>query len=504
MQHSLSISSHLESIPIFTHSISKSKPKIFTLRTLSKSWSRRLLASHSPIRAAAAANARFRAGDLYQVISRCGNPTMSMARILDRWIDEGRWVTHEELRYLVLNLKRRERYKHALEVSEWYSSWDGVKLSAGDFAFHLDLVSKVHGIDHAEKYFRTIPRHFWNYSYKTLLNCYANAKSVEKSEALMQRMKSMGLEHVRIAFPYNVMMRLYRRLGLYEKMDSILDGMDVEGIIVDDFTYSIRLSAFVDACDIQGMESLLMKMEADPSYRKSWKDFIIAANGYIKGGLVDRAIDMLRKAELFSYPWNRQFAYPILLTVYARAACKYDVYRIWNLFIDTQKPTSKAYGTMVSSLIKLGDLEGAGKIIGDNIYDTNMTFFPINLLLRAYAERGDMKRAKALVDRGMQYRKKPLVSTWDVMATGYFKNDEMEAAVDAMNKIGMLGPGRVNKLAYKACLQHLRMKGDSKELEKFVRLLRDKAYYSSEASSSDHLKEKVVGWNLIYLKANRG
>ncbi|GAB2294682.1 hypothetical protein Dimus_028877 [Dionaea muscipula] len=443
----------------------------------------------------ASASAYTTSDSLFHRISRSGSPVHSMTRILDSWVLEGRSVDCHELRYLVSHLKRSKRFKHALEVSERLMSMYSMRFSPRDSSLHLDLVSKVHGLDHAEKYFETLPRYFRTRAGGTLLNCYASGNSAEKAEALMQELKNLGC--VRDAFPYNVMLRLYYRLGWYEKMDDIMREMKVRGVSFDDITCSIRLSAFVAARDIEGMESFLMKLQSDLCYFMNWKDYVVAANGYLNVGLLDKVLVMLRKAEQHATGMMKQFAYQHLLTMYARAKYRDEVYRLWDVYKNSWEIKSRGYGCIISSLVILGDLEGAEKVIAESLSSTGLTFFAINLLVRAYCEKGDPKKAEALINEAIQSGKKPVTSTWDILATGFCKKNQLEAALDTMKKIGMTYEQgqKLNSSTLVACVVYLRERGDSRKLEEFMSLL-GTIDYNLEMLSRDHSNEENIGSDL--------
>lgn len=55
--------------------------------------------------------------DLRSRIFRLRHPKRSATAALERWVSEGRQVSASELRLIARDLKRSQRYKHALEVS---------------------------------------------------------------------------------------------------------------------------------------------------------------------------------------------------------------------------------------------------------------------------------------------------------------------------------------------------------------------------------------------------
>ncbi|KAL8139156.1 hypothetical protein V2J09_005157 [Rumex salicifolius] len=135
---------------------------------------------------------------LFRRISPAGNPKASIVPILDQWLQEGRTVHRHELQF-------SSSASNFSAVSEW-----GEKmypdLSARDISNRLELISKVHGLDEAEKYFDSIPLSRGPQVYYSLLHAYARAKSLEKAEGLMLMLKKMGF--ARTSLPSNIMIKL--------------------------------------------------------------------------------------------------------------------------------------------------------------------------------------------------------------------------------------------------------------------------------------------------------
>lgn len=70
-----------------------------------------------------------------------------------KWKEEGHKVRKYELNRIVRELRKLKRYKHALEICEWMTLQQDMKLLPGDYAVHLDLIAKVRGLNSAEKFF---------------------------------------------------------------------------------------------------------------------------------------------------------------------------------------------------------------------------------------------------------------------------------------------------------------------------------------------------------------
>ncbi|KAK9092537.1 hypothetical protein Syun_027448 [Stephania yunnanensis] len=325
-------------------------------------------------------------------------------------------------------------------MSQWMTDRKYDALSPGDMAIRLDLISKIHGLEEAEKYFDSIPEQSRGIqTYGALLNCYAHNKSVDKADALMQKMKELGLTMK--ALPYNVLLNLFYQVGQYEKLDTLMEEMKEKGIEMDKFTFSIRLSACVATSDVEGLERILKRIEDDSQVTVDWKCCAIAADGYIKAGLIDKALKMLKRSEELvlgknKLGKNKRSAYENLLTLYANAGQKDEVYRIWKCYKSSEKKLyNTAYICMISSLSKLGDIPGAEKIIKEwESVKTNYDFKVPNCLIAAYCNNGLLEKAETFMSKEIEKGNKPIPSAWNRLAAAYVKENQIPKAVDAVRK----------------------------------------------------------------------
>ncbi|GFZ12921.1 tetratricopeptide repeat (TPR)-like superfamily protein [Actinidia rufa] len=383
---------------------------------------------------------------LYGRLLPFGNPRASIVPVLDQWAGEGRIVEQEELQVIIKSLRKFRRFKHALEISEWMSNKRYLDLSPGDVAVRLDLISKVHGLEQAEKYFSNIPITFRGLRViGALLNCYAHARSLEKAEATMQKLRELGF--VLTPLPYNVMLKLYADMGKREKLDPLMQEMEKEGITCDKFTFNIRLNAYSTDSDIEGMEKLLMKMEADPAVNMDWHAYIVAANGYLRAGVVEKALEMLKKSEQLVAGKTSRFAYEVLLTLYASIGKKIEVYRIWDLYKKTRKVYNMSYLSMISALVKLDDLDGAEMIWKSGKPRRNILIF-------AFQTCGTI---------------------WQHLASGYQEDDQMEKAAETMKKAILASHQgwKPNLATLATCLEYLKGKGSTQVAEELIKLLQE-------------------------------
>ncbi|PON32427.1 Pentatricopeptide repeat [Parasponia andersonii] len=439
---------------------------------------------------------------LYRRISRLGNPKISMTPVLNQWVEQGKDVNASELHKIIKQLRKYRRFTQALQdgkmkrkergerlsgwiwamvISEWMSQMN-YALSSGDIAIRLDLISKVYGLDQAEEYFNSIPESSRvDKIHGALLNCYAEKKSLEKAEDIFQKMKELGfIEH---ALTYNVMLSLYSRMGKHEKLRILIQEMEENGIKYDKFTFNIWLNAYAVTLDIEGMEKLLSQMEADHEAVLDFHSYFIAANGYLKAGLPEKAWIKLKRSEQVIGSKERKIAYEHLLTLYAATGKKEEVYRIWNLYKDMGRVYNSGYLSVLSSLVKLDDIDGAEKILEE--WESANTLFDnriANLLISTYCKKGHLEKAFALVERVVISGKELDGSIWQCLATHCRLNGQMAKAVESMKK-AVSANGSVWKFSrstFAACLEYLKKEGDLEAAHEISGLLRERGLCSNE------------------------
>lgn len=300
----------------------------------------------------------------------------------------------------------------------------------------------------------------------------------------MQKMRE--LDFLKRSLSYNVMLKLYSQMGMYEKVDILRKEMEEKGIQSDRYTYSIQLDAYATTSNIEGMEKLLMKMEGDPLVDMNWNAYVVAANGYLKAGFREKCLPLLKRSEDLITGESRRFAYQILLTLYASMGIKDEVYRIWNLYKNIGRFYNEGYLCMMSSLLKLDDIEGAEKILLE--WESRTTRFDIrlpNLLLTAYCKKGLMEKAEAFINKLIESGTEPNASTWDRLASGYRKNDQMEKAVEMMNKTFVASQvgWKPDRRTLIACFEFLKGQGGVEVAEEFIRLLKEQGHFSADTCS---------------------
>lgn len=369
-------------------------------------------------------------------------------------------------------------------ISLWMSDRRYIPLSSGDVAKRMNLILKVHGLEQVETYFNNIPVKLKNFVvYTALLNCYAHEKSVEKAELVMQKIRDMGFAKTPIC--YNILMNLYYKVGEYEKLDAIMLEMEEKGMYYDQYTLSIRLSAYAAISHIEGVNKTIEKMESDPQVVLDWNAYAIAADGYLKVGLLDKALAMVKKLEgQIANAKRSNIVFDLLLKLYAETRKKDELYRIWKLYKEKEKIYNKGYVCMISSLLAFDDIEAAEKIFEEwKSRKLSYDFRVPNLLINAYCRKGLLAKAESLVNKGMTKGGKPSADTWYYLASGYLEDNQISKAVEAIKKaVAVCPPGwKHSKETLATCLEYLEGGGDAEGADKFINLLRVEGIFSALA-----------------------
>ncbi|OMO67345.1 hypothetical protein COLO4_30179 [Corchorus olitorius] len=342
-------------------------------------------------------------------------------------------------------------------------------LSPTDIAVRLNLIHKVHGIEHAENFFHNVSKNLKNYIvYGALLNSYVQEKSIEKAEYIMEKMEEMGMATT--SFPYNVLMNLYSQTGAYDRIDMLVQEMDRKGIPQDRYTMRNRMTAAVEVFDISEMESILNQMEDNSNFVVDWNEYSVAASGYLKVGMMDKALLMLKKIETMMQLDRKTEAFEFLLTLYAKTNNKDELYRVWNTYKPSVTIRDTSYCHMITALAELDDLDGAEKMFEE--WESQCTMYDfrvLNRLLVAYCKRGLFDKAESVVNKAVEGRT-PYASTWQVLAIGFMKHNQMPKAVEMLKKAMSIGREgwRPTSRVFAACLDYLEEQGDVKGVEEMI------------------------------------
>ncbi|OVA00590.1 Pentatricopeptide repeat [Macleaya cordata] len=414
---------------------------------------------------------------LYKRVSPIRDPKASIIPVLEKWVEDGNTVKRLDLRLLIRRMMYYRRFQHALEISHWMSDRRYIELSPSDVAIRLDLIFKVHGLENAEKYFHSIAKPLKAaQSYGALLYCYVKEKSVDKAHALVEEMKKLGFATT--SFAYNMLVNLYSQTGQNEKIEILMQEMKSNGIPRDKFTLLNRLNAYAVKSDIGGMEKILNQMEEAPDISIDWNAYAIMANGYMKVGLTEKGLEMLKKVEEMTINRKTNMVLDFLLTLYARTGNKEELYRIWNLYKSAGRVQNTSYSSMITCLAKLDDIEGAEKIFQE--FESSCTRFDfrvLNRLLVAYCKKCLFDKAESIVRKNVEESvksgKAPYASTWNILAIGYLEDKQMPKAVEMAKNALLVGRRnwKMDPTTVDSCLQYLEAQRDVEGAEDFVKLL---------------------------------
>ncbi|CAA6659483.1 unnamed protein product [Spirodela intermedia] len=368
-------------------------------------------------------------------IFRLRFPKRSATVALEKWVGEGGNVTAGELRRISRELRRAQRYKHALEISEWMISHHERELSTNDYAVRIGLISKVLVANMRDVH--------------CSLHAYASAKLVEKAEFLFDKMKELRITINTLTF--NEMMTLYISVGQAEKVPLVVEQLKSSSESADIFTYNLWISAYASTMDIDGIssvpsvEEVYMEMVNDSNVEVGWSTYSTLANIYTKHGLKTKAFAALKDAEDRLSMRNRLgffFSSPSTL--------------LW----ETSKKvagriTSANYMCIILCLVKVGDIGEAEKV-----------FLKWESECRKYDIRvPNVLRVPIFASHTLAKGGQPNYKTWEILIEGWTASKQMDKAVDAMKK----GFSLLRFCAWRPSDEE---QGDADEARRYIKALR--------------------------------
>ncbi|KAJ6370294.1 hypothetical protein OIU76_028547 [Salix suchowensis] len=351
--------------------LSLSRSKLGSLCALEKWKPVRFLSSGGALRSASEfleeeeLNSKENEDDLKGRIFRLRLPKRSVTNVIDKWVREGNAVSASELRHISKELRKSQRFKHALEISEWMVTHEEFELSDTDHASRIDLMTKVFGVDAAERYFDSLPLAAkTTETYTALLHSYAAAKLIEGAEEFYKRIKGSNLSFT--ALMYNEMMTLYMSVGQLEKVSQVVEELKHQKVAPDIFTYNLWISSCAAALNIDQVRRILDEMSQDSGVNDDWKRYIKIANIYVTAGLlVNAESSTVAVVEAEKKITQREWiTYDFLVILYAGLGKKDKLDQIWkSLRMTNQKMTCRNYVCILSSYLILGHLKEVGEIV---------------------------------------------------------------------------------------------------------------------------------------------
>ncbi|CAF1881584.1 hypothetical protein Bca4012_047602 [Brassica carinata] len=320
--------------------------------------------------------------DLRSRIFRLRLPKRSATTVLEKWVGEGNQITVNELREISKELRRTRRYKHALEVTEYLVQHEESNISDADYASRIDLISKVFGIDAAERYFEGLqPPSKTPETYTSLLHAYAASKQTERAEALFK----IIIESESLTFgaiTYNEMMTLYMSVGEVEKVRDVIKVMKRRNVSPDIFTYNLWLSSCAATFDVDELRKILEEMRRGGGSNEGWARYIDLTSIYINSSRLTNAESRSPVESEKSISQREWVTYDFLMILHTGLGNKGMVDQIWKSLRNTnQKLSSRSYICVVSSYLMLGCLREAGEVV-DQWKESKTTEFDGSACLR--------------------------------------------------------------------------------------------------------------------------
>ncbi|KAL7002995.1 hypothetical protein U1Q18_004154 [Sarracenia purpurea var. burkii] len=280
------------------------------------------------------------------------------------------------------------------------TSHEEFELSNSDYAVRIDLITKVFGIDAAERYFEGLPLIAkTGETYTALIHSYAGVKLTEKAEDLYESAKEANLSLS--ALTYNEIMTLYMSVGQVEKVSSVIEELKRQKVAPDLFTYNLWISSCAATMDIDSVRRILEEMARDSGSNEGWVRYADLANIYITlGHLMNaRPNNSLVESEKGIITQREWITYDFLIILYAGLGSKDKLDQIWkSLRMTKQKMTSRNYLCILSSYLVLGHLREAGEVI-DLWKQSAATDFDLSTcvrLLKAFTDAGLIEASKNL------------------------------------------------------------------------------------------------------------
>lgn len=390
---------------------------------------------------------------------------------LDKWVSDGKPLGRSEISMVMLNLRRRRFYGKALQFYGWLEANKRLDFDERDYASHLDLIAKVHGIQKAKNFIEKIPPSFKSeVIYRTLLaNCVASG-DIKKSEEVFNQMRDLSFPIT--TFACNQLLLLYKRNDR-KKIADVLKLMEKENVKPSVFTYRLLIDTKGRASDIQGMEDLVEMMKAE-GLEPDVGIRAMLARYYIYGGFTEKAEAELKKIEGDDIKENRT-ACKELLPLYAALGKADEVGRIWKV-CETNARLEECLAA-IEAWGKLGMVENAEKIF-EHMMKTWNKLSPryYNALIKVYANNKLLTKGKDLAKRMSENGCRIGPLTWDALVKLYVEAGEVEKADAILQKATQQNKTRPLYNSYIAVLDKYAKRGDVHNSEKMFHKLRQNGY----------------------------
>ncbi|KAL0705415.1 hypothetical protein Bca4012_071840 [Brassica carinata] len=272
--------------------------------------------------------------------------------LLDQW---GSRMRISELKCLIKNLHDSNQFSKALQVSEWMDEKGACNIYAEDYAVRLHMVEVVLGLEEAEKFFKNIPENMKDYTvYATLLSSYTKSdKHLGKAKATFEKMRELGL--LMKPSPFNSMFSFHSQRNMVEEF---LREMEENNVAPDRLMVNKVLRIYAADSNVEAMETFMKKWSGEEGIKLERETMAAVAKAYSKAGSIEKAIEMYggvegSKREVYRL-WNE-------CKKKEKEKLEDGWLSLWNECMMNEKLEDYWYKTVIASLLKLDDVEGAEK-----------------------------------------------------------------------------------------------------------------------------------------------
>ncbi|GLT28024.1 hypothetical protein SLA2020_029820 [Shorea laevis] len=411
--------------------------------------------------------------ELFEAI--VSGPGNSVHKALEKWVEEGKELSREEISLAMLNLRKRKMFGRALQLSEWLQENKKLDFNERDYAARLDLIAKVRGLQKAENFIEMVPKSFrGELIYRTLLANCVFLNNGKKAEMVFNRMKD--LEFPITAFACNQLLLLYKRHDR-KKIADVLLLMEKENVKPTLFTYKTLIDTKGISNDIAGMEQIVEAMKAEGIEPDLYTQFIVAKH-YASGGLANKAEEVLKEMEGDDLTQKR-WACKYLLSLYAELGKADEVGRIWK--VCESNPRLDECLAAIDGWGRLKKIEEAEAIFEKmlNVWtkpSSNSKYY--SELLKVYSRNKMVEKGKDLVKRMADSGCRIGPSTWDSLVKLYVEAGEVEKADSILQKAAQQNMAKPLFVSYMTVMNQYAKKGDVHNSEKMFHRMRQAGYTS--------------------------
>lgn len=406
-------------------------------------------------------------------------PKRSAVITIQKWKEEGHSVRKYELNRIVRELRKVKRYKHALEICEWMTIQQDIKLLPGDYAVHLDLIAKIRGLKSAEKFFEDLPSKLISQPTCTaLLHTYVQHKESSKAEALMEKMSECGF--LKYPLPYNHMITLYISKGQLDKIPKVIQDLK-NNTKPDVVTYNLWLTLCASKNDVKDAEEVFLDLKKERVV-PDWVTYSILTSLYIKNKLKEKAVYSVKEMEK-RVSRKERVAYSSLISLHTNMGDKDGVNGLWRkMKLLFRKLNDSEYTCMMSSLVKLAELKKAEKLYAEweSVSSTGDSRVS-NILLAAYINTSQIGKAENFYNKMVEKGIKPSYTTWELLTWGYLKLKDNEKVMDYFKKaIGSVKKWDPDEKLIRAVYKSFEEEGDVNRADHLLVILRKAGHVSTE------------------------